>query len=273
MRKFLTEKRRWVLILALYQVLAASAGAGSVDRERAVHAHDEPGQWMLHGRTYDEQRFSTLTDINDENVGGLSVAWYADIDSPDGLVATPLVVDGVIYLSGSLARVFALDAGTGRLLWHFDPEIRLDMGFANSWSARINRGVAVWKGKVFVGTGDCRLMALDAGAGTKVWEKQTCDPLDGYGVTGAPRAFNDKVVIGNLGGDTATRGYVTAYDAETGEQIWKTYSIPEEPRLTGETNSEGTPTFHPAGAPAWNSQSSSASTLCQWLASPALSRK
>lgn len=211
---------------------ASDGAASSISSETAALARkaEAQGEWLLYGRTFNDQRFSPLDKVNDKSVKGLGLAWVADVPSADGLAATPIVDDGVIYLSGAFANVFAYDAASGKVLWHFDPKIRLDMGFSNSWSGRINRGVAKWADKIYVGAGDCRLFAIDAASGEEVWEATTCDPLVGYGITGAPRVANGKVFIGNLGSDTATRGYVSAYNAETGALEWRFYTTPGDPK-------------------------------------------
>ncbi len=185
--------------------------------------------WMMYGRTYSEQRFSPLRQINSENVRRLGVAWSARLPSPDGLAGTPIVVDGVIYMPGSQDLVEALDAGSGRLLWRWRPaHLDITQAFA-SWTSRFNRGVAVWKGKVFIQTGDCRLFALSAVKGKEIWEAQTCDPSQGYGSDGAPRIAKNMVLIGNGGADLGARGYLSAYDTQTGHLIWRFYTAPGNP--------------------------------------------
>ena len=208
---------------------AETSNAGNIDQQRALAAEQDTANWLLHGGTYSEQRFSSLHQITDKNVNDLGLAWYADVLSIDGLLATPIVVDGVIYLSSTFANVFAFDAETSEELWHFDPEVRLDNSIMGSWSSRVNRGVAVWKGKVYVGTGDCRLIAIDATNGTRVWETLTCDPKQNYGITGAPRIANNKVYIGNGSSDLGVRGYITAYNTETGKQEWRFWTVPGDP--------------------------------------------
>lgn len=212
--------------------LAAQPQSGSAGQVDARRMHDDAStgdNWLMYGRTYSEERFSPLTEINDRNVKDLGLAWSADIASPDGLSATPIVVDGVIYLSGGLGLVAALDATTGKELWSFRPD-HLDLkAFFSSWTSRFNRGVAVWKGRVFVATGDCRLFAIDAATGKPVWEVKNCDVGLGYGSTGAPRVAKDMVLIGNSGADAGARGYVSAYDADTGTLKWRFFTVPGNP--------------------------------------------
>src|SRR5262245_6905758 len=123
----------------------------SVDESRIVHADQEPGNWLSHGRTYNEQRFSPLKHISDRNVGDLGLAWYYDLDTNRGQEATPIVVDGVMYFTTAWSKVFALDAATGALRWSYDPKVPPEWA-ANACCDVVNRGVAVWKGKIFFGT-------------------------------------------------------------------------------------------------------------------------
>jgi quinohemoprotein ethanol dehydrogenase len=184
--------------------------------------------WMQHGRSHKEQRFSPLEQINSSNVSGLGVEWSVHIPS-DGLAATPIVIDGVIYMTSSFARVWAINAETGEQMWMFDPQAGVHNSFANSYSARINKGVAVSKGKVYVGSPDCRLIAINADTGKQIWEKLTCDPSAEYAITGAPRVANGKVFIGNGVSDYGARGYVSAYAGDTGKLLWRFYTVPGNP--------------------------------------------
>jgi alcohol dehydrogenase (cytochrome c)/quinohemoprotein ethanol dehydrogenase len=206
----------------------AAAIPADVDTLRIVAADEEPGNWMSHGRTYSEQRFSPLDQVDAGNVANLGLAWYTDLDTDRGQETTPIVVDGVMYISTAWSKVKALDARTGEILWSYDPEVPGQKAVEVCCDV-VNRGVAVWKGRVFVGTLDGRLIALDAADGEVVWEEQTTDPGKPYSITGAPRVFNDKVVIGNGGAEFGVRGYVTAYDTETGEQVWRFYTVPGNP--------------------------------------------
>src|SRR5690606_13648143 len=155
------------------EALTASRAA-AVNAERLAAADEEPGQWMSHGRTYGEQRYSPLDQIDTENVSRLGLAWYADLDTNRGQEATPLMVDGVIYVSTAWSKVKAYDAVTGELLWDYDPKVPGGWGVHGCCDV-VNRGVAVWEGKVFVGTFDGRLVALDAASGDVVWEVNTID--------------------------------------------------------------------------------------------------
>jgi quinohemoprotein ethanol dehydrogenase len=200
----------------------------SVDETRMLRADQEPGNWMSHGRTYSEQRFSPLKQINDQDVGQLGLAWYVDIDTRRGQEATPIVVDSVMYFSTAWSKVFAVNAATGEKLWSYDPKVPPEWA-ANACCDVVNRGVAVWRGKVFVGTLDGRLVALDAATGKPVWETLTIDPKYRYTITGAPRVIKGRVLIGNGGAELGVRGYVSAYDAKTGNLAWRFYTVPGDP--------------------------------------------
>jgi quinohemoprotein ethanol dehydrogenase len=210
------------------QARTTGAGIAGVDAARIMGADREPGNWLTYGRTYSEQRFSPLKQITDQNVQQLGLAWYFDLEARRGQESTPLVVDGVMYFTTSWSKVVALDAATGKLLWSYDPKV------PPSWAVNAccdvgNRGVAAWEGKVFVGTLDGRLIALDAAKGEPVWETQTFEPGVRYTITGAPRVVKGKVLIGNGGAEMGVRGYVSAYDAGTGKLVWRFYTVPGDP--------------------------------------------
>ena len=209
-------------------VACAERGPADVDGARIVAADREPGNWMSYGRTYSEQRFSPLAKINADNVKDLGLAWYADLDTNRGQEATPIVVDGRMYVSTAWSMVKAYDAATGKPLWAYDPKVPREVA-VNACCDVVNRGVAVWKGKVYVGTLDGRLVALDAATGKEAWSVVTVDQSKPYTITGAPRVVKGKVLIGNSGAEFNVRGYVTAYDAETGRQAWRFYTVPGDP--------------------------------------------
>ena len=223
----LRDLSAFVCVVALSSAALADPSA-SVDAKRLTHANAEPGQWMLEGRTYDQQRFSPLKQINTDTVSRLGLAWYADFDSNRGQEATPLVIDGVIYLSTAWSKVKAYDARTGRLLWAYDPKVPGEFAGRGCCDV-VNRGLAAWNGKIYVASYDGWLTALDARTGAQVWHVLTLDHNKPVTSTGAPLAFNGKIVIGNAGGEFGVRGYITAYDAETGKQIWRFYTVPGNP--------------------------------------------
>jgi len=200
----------------------------AVTRERLVAANAEPGQWMSTGRDYWEQRYSPLEQINTGNVGQLGLVWSSDLDTSRGQEATPIVVDGAMYITTAWSMVKAYDARTGRLLWEHDPEVDRARG-VDACCDVVNRGVAVWDGKVFFGALDGRLIALDARTGEQVWSVVTTDQSLPYTITGAPRIIDGKVIIGNGGAEYGVRGYITAYDANTGDQHWRFYTVPGNP--------------------------------------------
>jgi quinohemoprotein ethanol dehydrogenase len=216
------------LHLADAQSKMTKAGPARVDAARLRAADRDPGDWMSYSRTYSEQRFSPLDQINASNVGSLKLAWYYDLDTSRGQEATPLVVDGVMYASTAWSMVKALDAKTGRLLWSYDPQVPREVLIKTCCDA-VNRGVAVWKGKVFVGTLDGRLIALAATNGKPVWSVQTFDKSKPYTITSAPRAINDRIIIGSSGSEYGVRGFISAYGADTGRLIWRFYTVPGDP--------------------------------------------
>ncbi len=200
----------------------------AVNDKRLVAADTDAANWLTHGRTYDEQRFSPLADINRDNVGGLGLAWYYDVPTPRGMEATPIVVDGRMYVTGSWSIVYALNAATGAELWRYDPEVPKSWGQYACCDV-VNRGVAVWEDSVFVGTLDGYLVALDAATGKERWRTDTINRKAPYTITGAPRVVNGLVIIGNGGADYGVRGYVSAYDASSGEMRWRFYTVPGNP--------------------------------------------
>jgi quinohemoprotein ethanol dehydrogenase len=221
-------------VTALVAFAHFAAGCSSSEAPDAVATDDGRGVstastgWPYHGRDQYEQRFSPLDAINPQTVARLSLAWYHEPDTERGQEATPIVVDGVMYVSHAWSTVSALDAATGRRLWHYDPQVPREWG-QRACCDVVNRGVAVHDGKVFVGTLDGRLVALDAATGTLAWETLTIDPTQPYTITGAPRIVRDMVVIGNGGAEYGVRGYVSAYDAATGALGWRFHTVPGRP--------------------------------------------
>jgi quinohemoprotein ethanol dehydrogenase len=181
--------------------------------------------WAMTGFNYQEQRFSPLTQINDANVSKLGLAWFADMPDARGQEATPIVIDGKLFVTGPWSKVFAYNAATGQKLWEYDPGVNREKGVQACCDV-VNRGVAAWKGRLYLGTLDGRLIALNADTGTPDWSVQTTDNSKPYTITGAPRVVKDMVVIGNGGAEFGVRGYVTAYDAATGAQKWRFYTVP-----------------------------------------------
>lgn len=228
----LNRKLHFVLAgtLALALPLAACTMAASADS--GVNAQQivagDGANWLSYGRTYDEQRFSPLTQITAENVGQLGLAWSADMDTARGQEATPLVIDGKIYITTAWSKAKAYDAVSGKLLWEFDPKVPGETAVKACCDV-VNRGMAAWGDKLYFGTLDGRLIALDRNTGKQVWSTVTVDQSKPYTITGAPRAIGGLIVIGNGGAEMGVRGYVTAYDAQTGKQVWRFYTVPDMP--------------------------------------------
>ena len=208
--------------------------AAVVSNERLVNAASEPGQWMTYGGTYSEQRYSKLAQINRDTVKTLGLAWFADYDTNLQQQGTPLFIDGVIYVSTAWSHVYAFDAKSGKQLWEFNPKV------PGEWAAKVccglvNRGLAAFDGKIYVGTLDARLIAIDAKTGKEAWSTVTLDEanrnaaLQRYAITMAPRIVKGKVIIGASGGEFGVRGWIAAYDAETGKQAWRFYTVPGDP--------------------------------------------
>ena len=236
-----TDVRCWLAFLAAVSLpacesevvvvedAAQTAAGSSVTEARLLSAGSDTANWMTHGRTYDEQRFSPLNEVNSDNVAELGLAWYFDIPTHRGIEFTPLVIDGVMYVTGSWSKVFALDAKTGEQIWAYDPEV------PKIWAKYaccdvVNRGVAAWGNKVYVGTIDGYLVSLHAADGKVAWRVNTIDRDWPYTITGAPRIVKGNVLIGNGGAEMGVRGYITAYDAESGKQNWRFHTVPGNPK-------------------------------------------
>jgi len=231
--------RSWVAVIVGTVVGLAACGhsppvvpgrshAAQVDAARMNGAAQDSANWLSHGRTYDEQRYSPLKQVNVANINSLSLAWSYDLDTNRGQEATPLVIDGVMYSTSAWSKVQAFDAASGKLLWQYDPHVPGEFGVKACCDA-VNRGVAAWNGRLYLGTLDGRLVAIDAASGTEVWSVVTVDQTKPYTITGAPRVVKGKVLIGNGGAEFGVRGYISAYDAETGKLAWRFYTVPGDP--------------------------------------------
>ena len=182
----------------------------------------------MDGRTYDAQRYSPLQQINENNVGQLGLAWFAELNTFRGVEATPLAVDGVIYNISAFNITSAYEAQTGRELWTYDPQVPREWG-RYACCEPVARGLAMWKRNLLIGTLDGRLISLDAATGKPLWSVQTTDKDWPYTITGTPRVFEDLVVVGNSGADFGVRGFVAAFDAATGALRWKFFLVPGDP--------------------------------------------
>lgn len=195
---------------------------------RIAEADTEPGNWLSTGRGYDETHYSPLDQISSANIGRLKLAWSYDLDTNRGQESTPLEVDGTLYTTSAWSKVQAFDVKSGKLLWQFDPRVP-GAAAVKACCDVVNRGAAFWDGKVYVGTIDGRLIAIDARTGKQLWSAQTTDPHANNTITGAPRVVKGRVIIGNGGAELGARGYFTAYDAETGARVWRFYTVPGDP--------------------------------------------
>jgi quinohemoprotein ethanol dehydrogenase len=239
--KPIQESPAFGAIAAVFAILASplSHSGGDVTDKRLLEESATGGNWLRKSGNSQGQYFSALTEITDDNVDELGVAWMTRLPVSDGIAGTPIVVDGVIYVGAALSIVFAIDATDGDVLWSYDPEVR--KSFATrprlSWAARGNRGIAVGDGSVYVATADCRLIAIDAKKGQALWEKVTCDPDLGYAITDSPYYGGGKIFVGNAGSESRkkNRGYVSAYDAKTGELLWRFYTVPSADRSENTT--------------------------------------
>ena len=230
---------------------AAPPAMAALDQARlAGGLAKDPGDWLTAAGDWAEQRFSPLKQINDKTVGRLGLLWYADLDTYRGVEGTPLVIDGVIYNISAWDVTTAYDGVTGRKLWTFDPKVPV------SWArltccGPVSRGLAAWHGRLIMGTIDGRLISIDAKSGQPVWSVNTLEPGQPLSITGAPRIADGMVVIGNSGGDLGARGYISAYDADTGKFAWKFYIVPGDPSKKDGAASDS---IMPTAAKTWSGQ-------------------
>ncbi len=229
------SRRHAVLVVALLAGCGSPSVPGNVTLDRWRSGDAEPGQWLGLGRTYRADRFSPLVALSDTNANRLGFAWESDARSRRGRVehgqeATPIVVDGVLYVSGPWGTAIAVDAKTGRQIWRYDPEVDGSYG-RRACCDVVSRGLSVWGGRVYVATLDGWLVALDAATGTEVWKVDTFEDRDTrfYTITGPPIVAKDVVVVGNSGAEFGVRGYITGYDRATGARKWRFYTVPGDP--------------------------------------------
>jgi quinohemoprotein ethanol dehydrogenase len=217
-----------------------------VDDAALRNAATNGAEWLTYGHDYGDTHYSPLKQIDTSNAGRLGLAWYFQTDSDQGTEeANPVIANGTMYVTTAWDLLYALDARTGKLKWSWDPKIG-HMNFPRGSTGKAdrvrtgpslccgpgNRGIAIYDGRVYIGTLDARLVALDAETGKVIWDVRTADANSDYSITGAPRVIRGNVVIGNGGGEYNVRGYVTAYNAETGEQVWRFYTVPGNPGNT-----------------------------------------
>ncbi len=218
------------LMAAAAALLLASCNSsdGGIDAEALVNAAQDNANWITYGRDYAEQRYSPLDQVNAETVAGLGLAWSADMDTARGQESTPLVIDGKLYVTTAWSKVKAYNAATGEPLWEYDPQVPGETA-VNACCDVVNRGLAAWGDKLFLGTLDGRLIALDRETGSVEWSTVTVDQTKPYTITGAPRVIDGRVLIGNGGAEYGVRGYVSAYDADDGAMLWRFYTVPGAP--------------------------------------------
>ncbi len=217
-----------IIVIALLCLSGCSPEDSRETKEPALESQTSETEWPLHGLDYGETRYSSLTDIDQTTVTDLGVAWSYELGSKRGVETTPIVADGTMYVTAPWSVVHAIDATTGQGIWKYDPEVPRQWG---RWACCdvVNRGVAIWGDRLFVGTLDGRLVAVDRSSGKKIWEVRTTPTDKPYTITGAPRVAGDKVIIGNGGAEYGVRGYVTAYDVKSGVEAWRFYTVPGDP--------------------------------------------
>ena len=210
-------------------VSAQAADVANVDDARIIENAKTGKEWLSNGLDYSVNRFSPLDQINAANVGKLGLGWSYDLNSIRGVEATPIVVDGIMYVTAPWAIVYAINAKTGEKIWTFDSQSPRNEGYQLCCDV-VNRGVAVYKGKVYVGTPDARLIALDAATGKVLWSIDASpDRARPYTLTAAPLVAKGKVLVGGGGGEYGVRGVISAFDAETGKLAWRWYTVPGDP--------------------------------------------
>ena len=213
---------------------SATPMAANVTQQRLLKGTEDTALWGTYGGSFNEQRFSPLKAINSQNVKDLGLAWFADYDTNQNQHGSPLYADGVIYVSTARNVVHAFDARNGNRIWTYNPMIagerlRYNLGF-------VNRGIAMWNGKIIMGTLDARLVAIDASTGKAVWDVDTVpaslglgDMTSKYSITMAPRVAKGKVFVGGSGGEYGVRGWIAAFDVETGKEVWRFWTVPGDP--------------------------------------------
>ena len=236
---------RYFPLLAFLLTFTVSPLA-QVTYQRLLQAEKEPGNWLTYSGAYSSHRYSSLDQINRENVDKLRVKWAFQMRSFEKVEASPLVVDGIMYVSQPPSDVFALDVRTGRPFWSYQRDLPTPI---NACCGLVNRGVAILGDTIYLGTIDAHLVALDAKTGSLIWDVKVADHRAGYAITAAPLAIKDKIIVGIAGGEYGIRGFLDAYDAKTGERAWRFYTVPG-PGQPGHESWEGD-SWKTGGAPTW----------------------
>ena len=232
--EYMKEQNKLFSALLTLAVLLLVACTNSQEASKTIsdlrlrNADQNPSDWISHGKNYQEDRHSSLKQINKSTINNLGLVWSVELGTKRGLEATPIVSDGVLYFTGTWSKVYAVDVRKGEIIWTYDPQVPKEYGEKVCCDV-VNRGVAIYQDLIFTGTLDGRLIAINSKSGEKVWEEITVDQSKPYSITGAPRIIKGKVVIGNGGADLGVRGYVTAYDAMTGNKEWRFYCVPGNP--------------------------------------------
>ncbi len=221
--------------------------AGQISNDRLLHPEREPQNWIHYSGDYSSERYSLLDKITPGNVKNLELKWIFQARSLEKFETTPLVIDGIMYFTEAPDHAYAVDAKTGRIFWDYEYRPSRD---ARVCCGSVNRGLAVWGGLLYMGTIDGRLIAIDAKSGRPAWNIEVGDPKAGYAVTHAPLVVKDKVLVGVAGGEYGIRGFIAAYDARTGKEVWKFYTTggPEDPKAMKTWNGDS---WKHGGAPAW----------------------
>ncbi len=214
--------------------------------ERQLKAEAADKDWLLYGGNYKAWRYSTLDQINKDNVRGLRPAWTLETGLHDAFECSPIVVDGVMYVTTPWNHVYAIDARTGSVYWHYAYPVERSLPLC---CGAVNRGPAVGHGCVYFASLDCHLVALDAKTGEQIWDTEVADKNQGYSLTVAPQIIGQKVIVGASGGDFGIRGFIDAYDTLSGARIWRFWTIPA-PGEPGHDTWEGD-SWKTGGGPAW----------------------
>src|SRR5262245_10617508 len=215
--------RRTILLTIATSCIATALLHAQVSSERIVRAGQEPQNWLTYSGNYNGQRHSPLAQVTPENAKNLEVQWIYQARSLEKFEATPIVVDGIMYTVEAPNNILALDAATGRVFWNYN---YTPVQTARPCCGRVNRGLAILGDTLFMATIDARLIAVDAKNGRPIWHVAVAKPESGYAMTLAPLVVKDKVVIGTAGGEYGIRGFIAAYDAKTGKEAWRFYTIP-----------------------------------------------
>jgi len=244
-------KVKWIegVLVSFLAVLVSFSISAQVSQYSAVTderlRNPEEGNWLMFRRTYDGQGYSPLDQINVDNVGTLAPAWTLSTSLTEGHQSPPIVNNGIMYITTPLNHVLALEAATGDVLWRYNFQMPFDISLMHP----TNRGVALYGDKVYMANSDATVVALDAMTGDLVWQQTVANYRAGYYMTLAPLAANGKILVGTSGGERGIRGFIAALDAETGEEVWRTHTVPGPGEFGNDTWQEDT--WQTGGASIW----------------------